>query len=315
MGNTVRTETVHFASTDGKTQIRGVIWWPDDTTDAQGVVQLVHGMAEHIMRYDDFARFLAGEGFVVCGHDHLGHGQSVASPDDWGCLPTKGGRDVLVGDVGRMRALIRERVDAGLPHFLFGHSMGSFVVRAYVSECAQGLAGAIICGTGHVPPAMSAGGNALARLISAVRGERYVSKLLGDLSIGAYAKAIENPRTQLDWLSYNEQNVDDYIADQSCGFAFSAGGNATLTALTGEVCTSKCCARVPHDLPLLYIAGDADPVGNMGEGVRTAAQMARDAGSTDVTCTIYEHMRHEILNETDHQRVYDDVLAWIVARG
>lgn len=314
MAQDIRTETVRFASTDGTTQVRGVLWWPDDDVPARGVVQLVHGMAEHIMRYDDFARFLAGLGFVVCGHDHVGHGESVESHTQWGCLPLKGGRNVLVGDVGRMRGLVRGRVDAGLPHFLFGHSMGSFVVRAYISEYGKGLAGAIICGTGHIAPAMSAGGNALAHLIARVRGESYVSNLLGSLSIGAYSKAIENPRTPLDWLSYDEANVDAYIADEGCGFAFSAGGNATLTALTREVCSPKCCARVPHGLPLLFIAGDGDPVGDMGKGVRMAAQMARDAGSTDVTCTIYEHMRHEILNETDHQRVYDDVLSWMEER-
>ena len=313
MDDSIRTETVHFDSTDGSTQIRGIIWWPDDAPK-RGVVQLVHGMAEHIMRYDDFARFLASKGFVVCGHDHIGHGESVRDRGKWGHIPTKGGRDILVGDVGRMRALIRERVDSSLPHFLFGHSMGSFVVRAYIADCGQGLAGAIICGTGHIAGAMSAGGNSLAKIISTVRGETYVSKLLGNLSVGAYAKAIENARTPLDWLSYNKENVDAYIADDSCGFAFSAGGNATLTALTGEVCNPKCFARVPHNLPLLFIAGDGDPVGDMGKGVRTAAQMARDAGSTDVVCTIYEHMRHEILNELDHQRVYDDVLAWIEER-
>ncbi len=314
MPDEVRTQTVHTLSTDGKTQLRGVIWWPSEGTERRGVIQLVHGMAEHIMRYDGVARFLANHGFVVCGHDHVGHGESVSSPAEWGHLPLRGGRNVLVGDVGRVRELVRERVEEGLPHFLFGHSMGSFVVRAYIAEHGEGLAGAIICGTGHIPAVMSAGGNALARIISRVREESSVSKMLENLSVGAYSKAIEHARTPLDWLSYNKANVDSYIADEACGFPFTAGGNATLTTLTGEVCSLKCCRRVPHDLSLLYIAGDGDPVGDMGKGARTAAQMARDAGSTDVTCIIYEHMRHEILNETDHQRVYDDILSWMEER-
>ena len=232
-------------------------------------------------------------------------------------MPLKGGRDVLVGDVGRMRKLVRERVSdaypqgAVLPHFLFGHSMGSFVVRAYISECGAGLNGAIICGTGHIPPATSAAGNLLARLIARVRGEDYVSKLLGDLSVGAYAKAIDNPRTPLDWLSYDKANVDAYIADKSCGFPFSAGANATLTALTREVCAKSCCQRVPNELPLLYVAGDGDPVGDMGKGVRTAARMAEEAGSTDVTCVIFEHMRHEILNETEGRAVMANIVRWM----
>jgi len=312
MTHTNEREAVGFTSTDGHTQIHGEIWWPDG--QARGVVQMVHGMAEHIMRYEPFARFLNAHGFVVCGHDHLGHGKSVDSPSRWGCLPARGGRDVLVGDTGRMRALMREHLDGAIPYFLFGHSMGSFVTRAYIAECGYGLAGAVICGTGHIPPQTSGAGNALARVIAKVRGEDYVSSLLGNLSVGAYAKAIENPRTPLDWLSYDEANVDAYIADPMCGFSFSAGGNATLTALTREVCTAECCARVPKDLPLLYVAGDGDPVGSMGAGVRTAAQMATDAGSRDVTCTIYEHMRHEILNEADGERVMSDIVAWMEDR-
>lgn len=312
MEQAVRREEASFLSTDGHTQVHAVLWWPDQ--EPKAVVQLVHGMAEHIMRYEPFARYLCARGFAVCGHDHVGHGRSVDDASGLGCLPVHGGRDVLVGDVGRMRAVMRRRVDAACPHFLFGHSMGSFVVRAYIADCAQGLAGAIICGTGHIPPATSAAGNVLARLIARVRGEDYVSRLLGEASVGAYTRAIPDARTPLDWLSYDEGNVDAYLADDLCGFAFSAGGNATLMALTGEVCAPACFARIPSQLPLLFVAGDADPVGNMGEGVRTAAQMATDAGVQDVTCTIYEHMRHEILNEADAPRVMEHIATWMEER-
>ena len=305
-------ETVSFTSTDGKTKIHGEIWWPKD--EPRGVVQLVHGMAEHIMRYEPFALFLNEKGFVVCGHDHFGHGKSVVNKEGWGRIPPREGRDILVGDVGLMRGLVRERVDANLPHFLFGHSMGSFVVRIYMSECGYNLAGGIICGTGHISPATSAAGNAMARLISKARGKDYVSKLLGNLSVGAYSKAIDNPRTPLDWLSYNNENVDKYIADEQCGFAFSAGGNATLTALTLKACSPSCFKSIPNELPLLFIAGDGDPVGNMGAGVRIAARMAEKSGNADVTCTIYPHMRHEILNETDGKYVMQDIASWMEAR-
>lgn len=309
---TQREEVIHFTSTDTTTHVRGVLWWPD--AQPRGIVQLVHGMAEHIMRYEPFAHFLNEAGYLVCGHDHVGHGHSVESKDDWGCLPLRGGRDVLVGDVGRMRDVVCDRMGTSLPYFLFGHSMGSFVVRAYISECGTELTGAIICGTAHIPPIVSAGGNLLAHLIARMRGERYVSKLFVDISVGAYSKGIEKPRTSSDWLSYNATNVDAFLADEQCGFAFSAGGNATLTALTGEVCTQACCARVPHGLPLLYVAGDADPVGDMGKGVHTAVAMAKEAGSSDVTCIIYDHMRHEILNEDKGDRVMRDICTWMEER-
>lgn len=312
MDTITRAEQVGFLSTDGKTRINGIIWWPDEQPKA--VVQLVHGMAEYIMRYEPFARYLNGKGFVVCGHDHLGHGKSVADASQLGHLPVSNGHKILVADVGRMRDVMHDRLDSELPYFLFGHSMGSFVVRSYISSCGEGLAGCIVCGTGHIPPATSKAGNALAHAIARVRGEDYVSKLLGNLSVGAYAKALDDPQTPLDWLSYNRDNVSTYMADDLCGFPFSAGGNASLTALTAEVCDRKCCARVPKDLPLLYVAGDGDPVGDMGEGVRTAAQMAREAGSTDVTCKIYEHMRHEILNEDGRQLVFDDIATWMEDR-
>lgn len=314
MGEDTRKEIVHFTSTDGHTQIRGVIWWPEDPKAARGVVQLVHGMAEHIMRYEPFAKFLNEHGFIACGHDHLGHGESVEDRRMWGHIPIRHGRDILVGDVGRMRSLMVERVGCDLPYFVFGHSMGSFVVRAYISECGQGLAGAVACGTGHIPPATSAVGNTLAHVIGKVRGETHVSSLLGNLSIGAYSKAIENARTPLDWLSRNPQNVDAYIADEQCGFAFTAGGNAALMALTQEVCSHSSYARIPNDLPLLFIAGAGDPVGAMGKGVRIASKMAQESGSTDVTCTIYEDMRHEILNETDNARVMEDIVSWMEER-
>lgn len=312
MDTTTRTEQISFLSTDGKTRINGMIWWPDEQPKA--VVQLVHGMAEHIMRYEPFARYLNGKGFVVCGHDHLGHGKSVVDASQLGHLPVKNGHRILVADVGRMRDAMHDRLDADSPYFLFGHSMGSFVVRSYISSCGEGLAGCVVCGTGHIPPATSKAGNALAHAIARVRGEDYISKLLGNLSVGAYAKALEDPQTPLDWLSHNRDNVSAYIADDLCGFPFSAGGNASLTALTAEVCDRRCCARVPKDLPLLYVAGDGDPVGDMGKGVRIAAQMAEEAGSTDVTCKIYEHMRHEILNEDDYQRVFDDIATWMEDR-
>lgn len=133
------------------------------------------------------------------------------------------------------------------------------------------------------------------------------------MGAGAFSKAAPGP-TGLEWLSHNVENVAAYVADPECGAMFSAGGYATLTALTREACSKACAARVPHDLPLLYVSGDGDPVGDMGRGVQTAARLAKQAGSTDVTCVIYEGMRHEILNEKDHTRVFGDVWGWLDQR-
>lgn len=308
-------ETIWCDSANKASHLHGYIWWPEDGVEPKAAVQLIHGMAEHIDRYDDFARYLNGRGFVVYGHDHVGHGQSVSSQDEYGDLPVEGGMDILVEDVHRVRttalARISEVYDKLIPLFMFGHSMGSFVLRAYLARHAFGLSGAIICGTGFMPPRTSAAANALARTVARVRGASYRSKLLHSLGVGSYAKEIEDAKTELDWLSHNRDNVNRYIADDQCGFMFSAGGYATVTDMMREVCTPACASAYPKDLPLLYIAGTEDPVGECGEGVSQAADLAHAAGVTDVRCRLYAGMRHEILNERGHQVVYDDVATWM----
>lgn len=311
----VTREDVTFPSADGTSTIHARIWWPRGLSEREGlpapraVVQLVHGMSEHVRRYDEFARFLCGHGYVVCGDDHIGHGRS-ADVSRHGCLPAKGGADALVEDEDAMRRLVAARVAAGTPHVMFGHSMGSYITRVYLGRHGTGLAAAVICGTGTVPVATSCAGNLLARGIASVRGEDHKSRLLDAMGAGAFSKAAPGP-TGLEWLSHNEDNVAAYVADPECGAMFSAGGYATLTALTREACSVACASRIPHGLPLLYIAGDGDPVGNMGAGVRAAAKLAQDAGVTDVTCVIYEGMRHEILNERNRKAVFADVLSWL----
>ncbi len=305
----VEREKVGFDSADGVSRIHGYVW-RGMGEEPRAVVQLIHGMAEYVGRYDEFARHLARRGYVVCGHDQVGHGASSPATK-WGVLPSHGGRDVLVEDVHRLRRLVSSQLERPLPHFVFGHSMGSFVARAYVSQHADGLAGAIICGTGFVPPATSAAGHVLAILIACLRGDSHKSELLHSMADGAYARAIPHARTEFDWLSHNQRNVDEYIADKSCGFLFSAGGYATLTELTSEVCSPTCVRRVPASLPLLFVAGAEDPVGDFGRGVTRSAELARDAGSTDVTYHLYANMRHEILKEDGCQLVFDDVTRWL----
>jgi len=315
MAEDVRRETIWCDSSDRKSRLHGYIWWPEDGVTPRAAVQLVHGMAEYIGRYDDFARYLNTKGFVVFGHDHIGHGQSVASKEEWGDLPVEGGKDIMIEDVHRVRTDALARINGAygthLPLFLFGHSMGSFVVRAYLARHAYGLSGAIICGTGFMPPRTSAAANVLARAIASVRGGSYRSKLLDKLGVGAYAQEIDDAQTDLDWLSHNRDNVNRYIADEQCGFMFTAGGYASLTDLTREVCTPECVSGYPKDLPLLYIAGTEDPVGECGEGVSRSADLAHAAGVTDVRCRLYAGMRHEILNERGRQVVYDDIVSWM----
>jgi alpha-beta hydrolase superfamily lysophospholipase len=323
MAEETRTESLTFVSNDGVTQIHARIWWPAGLARGEngalprprGIVQIVHGMAEHISRYDSFARFLAGNGYLVCGHDQLGHGKSVRDRSQWGCLPPKTGKDILIQDIHDLRGIVSARCAPGTPYFVFGHSMGSFETRVYISRHAEGLAGAIICGTGYVDPKTSAAGNAMARLICRLRGADHISGMLHSMADGAYAKAIPDAKSPFDWLSHNRDNVNAYIADPACGYMFSAGGYATLTSLTQEACSPACAQAVPNGLPLLYMAGAEDPVGDNGKGVTTSFKMAQRAGASDAQLKLYPNMRHEILNETGRQAVYTDVLNWLVARS
>lgn len=308
----LRQETSALSS-DGHSWLRVVVWLPPEDYTCRGVVQLLHGMAEHIDRYDAFARYLADVGYAVFGHDHIGHGKSVVDASELGALPLHGGKDILVGDVRAARkAAFGVTGDVSdLPLFLFGHSMGSYVARVFVARHGAGLTGAVFCGTGTVSRPAALAGRTLARVIGAVRGEGYRSRLVDSLVQGPFRSAIDDARTDFDWLSTNPAVVDAYLADPLCGEMFTVGGYATLTDVAAEACRPASAAAVPSDLPLLFVSGDEDPVGDNGAGVRAAAQGYEEAGSRDVECVLYPGMRHEILNEPGHLAVFSDVEEWL----
>ncbi len=302
-----------FRSADGVTDIVTRMWEPPAGIAPRGVVQLVHGMVEFVDRYDYFARFLVAHGFAVVGHDHIAHGDSVSSPERWGKLPKHEGRSVLIEDTHRMRAVAQEKYTATIPYVLFGHSMGSFIVRAYLMEHGDGLAGAIISGTAQQPLALSYTALALSHAIALFRGEDYYSAFVDNLGMGAYNKAFEPARTSRDWLSRDEATVDTYLAEPRCSFSFSVGGYSTLTSLTGYIAKQNNVARAPIDLPLLFISGGDDPVGNRGIGVYAAASQFRKAGNDHVYVEIYPEARHELINEINWHEVYNDMYDWIEA--
>ena len=288
--------------------------WLDSSLTPKGIVQIAHGMSEHIDRYDEFARHLASRGFIVAGQDHIGHGKSVNTQEGWGHMPLKDGDKILVENAQTLRALTQNKHGEQLPYFLFGHSMGSYMLRCYLARYGMGLSGAIICGTGFVAPTISKAGNALCKVIAAIKGEGHKSKLVDNMVAGGFNKAIEKPRTELDWLSHNQENVDSYINDERCGFMFTVGAYATLTSMTATACSLSCAKAYPTQLPLLFVSGQDDPVGDNGAGVKKAAELARKAGVEDVTVKLYEHVRHEILNEDGKQQVMDDISVWLESR-
>lgn len=306
----VRKLPLSIQSTDGDSVIRGYTWEPEMPDEPKGIIQLLHGMSEYIDRYDDFARYLAADGFLVVGHDHIGHGLSQPDQSKRGCLPLNG-NEVMIADANAVRAIIAER-HRTVPVFVFGHSMGSFVARAIAARWGKkDLAGVVFCGTGFVNPVVSGGGRMLAKVIARTQGLDTRSNLLHSLADGAYAKAIPQARTSFDWLNTQPAQVDKYIEDPACGFMFSAGGYSSLLGLLQETCSSSHFENASRYTRVLYIAGDQDPVGDNGKGVWEAANRIKKGGAEDVKVVLYPGMRHEILNEKGHEEVYADVRNWL----
>lgn len=292
-----------FTSVTGeKLEMR--IWYPEGAP--RGIVQIVHGMAEHIARYDATAKRLNEAGFLVVGHTYLGHGDKAKT---LGWFAKRDGWDVLVEDIHKLRRETQE-VYPGVPYFLLGHSMGTFLVRTYCQEHEEGLAGVILSATGHYDPPILNFGLFIAQLQCLFGAEKKPSKLLSSLHFAGYNKAWAPQRTPHDWLTKDEATVDRYRADPYCGFLFTAGGYRDLFRGLKRL-YPKNLARMEMDVPVRLISGKDDPVGKQGAGVKTTMRELLDAGVKDVSMKLYEHDRHEILNETDRETVWGDLVAWI----
>ena len=265
-------------------------------------------MCEYVRRYAPMAEFYAAHGIALAGNDHLGHG-GTAQTGEHGHYGEANGRFHLLNDLHTMNSLLHERFH-GLPIILYGHSMGSFYARWYAEKWPGSIAALIISGTAG-PSAMNAVGQRLAALIAAVKGNDHVSPLMVKLNFGSYCKRIPDAASPNAWLSRDAQVVRDYDADKLCTFRFTAGTYREMLATLNHVSRKSWAESIAKDLPVLLIAGDADPVGSYGAGVRTVWAMLGNAGVKDLTCQIYEGARHELHNETNRQEVFDYVLTWI----
>lgn len=304
---------IEFPSSKGDVTIHGYIWQPEGVAP-KGIVQIVHGMVEFIERYDAYARDLAAAGYIVAGHDHVGHGDSVNSTEEWGRMPLENGARIWIEDTGLMRHLVEETFGRELPYFIQGHSMGSFITRAYIAERAAGLSGAIIEGTGNLPVMLSNIGCRIARSEAKKHGPDYLSDRIEGMALGGYAKAIDNARTPADWLSRDEAVVDRYLAEPRNTFRFSVAAYLALMTLTALTAKQETVNRVPKDLPVLIASGDKDPVGDNGKGPSKLYAMFNKAGAKDVTLKLYPGARHELHNETNRDEFIGDVVAWLDAR-
>lgn len=297
-----------FSSTDGKTPIHAVTWQPEGKPRA--VVQISHGVSEFILRYEPFAEYLTAQGFAVVGHDHIGHGGSVAPGAPRMYFGPKGSWNWVVSDLEQRRKLAKAQFP-DVPYFLLGHSMGSFLARTHLIRCPGAVDGAIIMGTGQMAGALVAGGRLLTALESLRYGEENAAPLINKLSFSTYNKRFAPNRTAFDWLSTNTENVDWYIRHPLCGGDPSLGLFREMLGGIAFIKRPANVAKMDKDTPILFISGAMDPVGDCSKGVKLACESFRKAGIKDVSLKLYPGLRHEILCETGRETVFADIAAWL----
>jgi len=299
---------ISFHITDAHRKKIHILKWVPDSGKSRGVVQIIHGLAEHAERYNHIARFLNENGFTVYAHDHRGHGKT--DPNSLGYIDSADGFHTMVKNIEDVRSAIADE-NPGLPMVLFGHSMGSFLLQRYMQLYDHTPAGLIYSGSNGNPPASITAGMLLSRLLIKLRGKGAKSPLLHNMTFGAFNKKFKNPRTDMDWLSRDPDMVDLYIDDPYCRFVCSTSffyhffrGLKTLHAHR---------PFADHDLtvPILVVSGDSDPVSDMGKGIRNLEKRLKKSGTENVTVKLYKNGRHEMLNETNRDEVMDDILQWL----
>lgn len=299
--------TDFFFKSGSGARLHGCRWTPD--SQVRAVLQIVHGIAEYVERYDGFANFLNRQGILVVAEDHMGHGKSISQECPQGYFA--GGWQTAVDDTYRLtRDTMAEFRD--VPFILFGHSMGSFMARTILAKYPDsGITAAVICGTGWQPAPVLAAGKAACALVCRAKGERAPSPLLQAMAFGTYNRKVEHPRTPYDWISRDNSVVNAYKADPLCGFTPTAGLMRDMMEGIAYIQREENLAKMGKALPVLFIAGGDDPVGSYGAGVRTAAEAFRKAGMERVDVRIYPLCRHELLNEINREEIMDDVSRWI----
>lgn len=269
---------------------------------------IVTGMEEYLLRYDDFANFLNSKGYNVYGLDHYGQGENAPEEKDLGIVPNS----FYSKTVRNVDDLVKKYRKPGLPNYIFAHSMGSFMLQDFIQRFANTPDKVIICGTnGPNANASYKLGYQLARMICKFKGEKTTAKMLRSLAVGGYAKSIKNRKTDADWLSYNEESNQKYLADPLCGHPSSNGFYRELLKGNRRLYLKKFMEKIKKDLPIFIIAGEEDPVGAKGKGPTKLAELYKSYGLTNVELKLYKHMRHEILNEPGRQTVYEDILNFV----
>lgn len=300
-------EELYFDSRDNESKIHAIKWIPQEKPVC--ILQIVHGMAEYVDRYHAFAEFLAQQNILVVGEDHLGHGKSIGNyPKGYFCR--RDPATVVVRDIHRLKKMIQEEYP-GIPYFIFGHSMGSLITRNYISRYGMGIDGVIISATAMTPKSLLKVSGVLIKVLNFLQGPKHTSKFLDKMAFGNYCQKIENPVSEFDWLSKDSSQVEKYNEDPLCGFILTINGFKTLRELNMRLYDQENLNKIPKNLPVLFLYGSDDPVGDYGKAVKEVYDSYVQIGIENVMIKCYENDRHEILNETDKEMVMRDIYQWL----
>ena len=301
----IQTVKKEILSSDGVHTLRGTVIVPEKP---RGILQIAHGMIEHIGRYEDFMLHLAENGFIVCGHDHLGHGRTAEADGEFGYFAKKDGYRLVCEDVLLFGSAVRADYP-DLPFFLMGHSMGSFIVRHTVRAYPDACDALVIMGTSGKNP-LAYPGLLIARLIRLLKGDKHISKFVSWVAFSSYNKRTGSAHPWA-WTSRDEEELKKRDADPFCDFPFTVSGMCDLILLQSLCNRRAWFANIRKDLPILIVSGAEDPVGNYGKGVEEVYASLIAEGVTDVSRKLYPEMRHEILREIGKERVWADILEFL----
>lgn len=297
-----------YKSANGVTNISYYILSPVGV-GLRGVIQISHGVCEYFSRYTAFAKYLCGLGFIVCGNDHLGHGNSAPKSFDIGFFSNKNGDEALIADVKALTDIMKARYEH-LPYFILGHGMGSLIARLLVSRYPGLFDGCIVSGTSSAHPANAV----MLRVSNSIvhtKGSTCRSPLLQKMFFGSLLRKIPSPETPFDWLSTDRDVVSLFQSDEKCNFLLTASAFRDLNLLIFSANSIRCIRATEKNFPMLFISGDMDPFGEYGEGVKKTAALYKKTGGAAVDLVLYKGLRHEILNETNKLEVYGDIIRWI----
>ena len=305
------TKEYSFTSASGLCDIFAQSAAPIDYGSIKGVVQISHGMAEYSNRYSRFALELCKAGYAVFVSDHVGHGFSVTDKEMLGYFG-ENGEETFIEDLKTLSDIAKSEYP-DLPFFMIGHGMGSLIARKYTSKYGYLLDGVVYTGTSGENPMIGIG-IYLAKTLAKQNGPMYRSDILDTMAFGSYNRKTEK-RTECDWASRDEKEVDKFIADELCGYKYTVTGMKALFMTLKQVSARRWYNSIPLSMPILLLSGSMDPVGDYGKGVKEVYKTLKKTGHKNVTMKIYENARHEIFNEINRDEVHTDIIEWLDVRA